>query len=175
MTQIAMNNKISNTIKISFYFVNYERESNLFERKLKHVLADSVMNRVKRVKNIKKNIQKMHLKYEKYINKKRKKSPQLKEKDKVYLLTKNLTTKRPTKKLNHTKIELFFIKAVKRSVNYKLNLLKNIRIHSIFHINLFESADLNTFIQKDFHFEDSDEEYTVEEILEKKDQKYLIK
>ena len=133
------------------------------------------MNRIKRFKNIKENIQKMHLKSEKYVNKKRKKDPQLKEKNKVYLLTKNLTTKKSTKKLNHTKIEPFFIKAVKKSVSYEVSLFKNTRIHSIFHINMLESVDLSTFIQKYFHFEDSDEEYTVEEILEKKDQKYLIK
>ena len=56
MTQIAMNSKISNTTKISSYFVNHERESNLFEKKLKHVSADSTMNWVKKFKNIKKNI-----------------------------------------------------------------------------------------------------------------------
>ena len=71
--QIAMNSKISNTTKISFYFVNHERKLNLFERKLKHVSVDSAMNRVKKLKNIKENIQKMHLKSEKYVNKKRKK------------------------------------------------------------------------------------------------------
>ena len=57
------------------------------------------MNRAKRLKNIKENIQKMHFKLEKYINKKQKKDFQLKEKDKIYLLTKNLTTKRLTKKI----------------------------------------------------------------------------
>ena len=162
-------------MKVSFYFANYERESNLFEKELKHVSADSAMNRVKKLKNIKKNIQKMHLKSEKYVNKKRKKGPQLKEGDKVYLLTKNLMTKRSTKKLNHTKVGSFFIKAVKRSVNYELSLSKNIRIHSIFHINLLESADLSTFIQEEFHFEDSKEKYAVKVILNKRDQKYLIK
>ena len=175
MTQIAMNSKISNTTKISSYFANYGRESNLFEKELKHVSADSAMNRVKRLKNIRENIQKMHLKSEKYVNKKRKKDSQLKEKDKVYLLTKNLTTKRLNKKLNHTKIELFFIKAVKESVNYELSLPKNIRIHSIFYINLLEPADSSTSIQKKFHYENSKEEYTVKKILERKDQSYLIK
>ena len=175
MTQIAMNSKISNTTKISSYFANYGRESNLFEKELKHVSADSAMNRVKKLKNIRKNIQKMHLKSERYVNKKRKKGPQLKEKNKIYLLTKNLTTKRFNKKLNYTKIESFFIKAVKRSVNYELSLPENTRIHSIFHINLLKPADLSTFIQKKFHYENSEEEYTVKKILERKSQSYLIK
>ena len=75
MTQIAMNNKISNMTKISSYFANHGRELNLFEKELKHVSADSIMNCVKKLKDIKENIQKMHLKFEKYVNKKRKKGP----------------------------------------------------------------------------------------------------
>ena len=146
MTQIAMNNKVSNTTKISLYFVNFDKESNLFKQELEHVAADLIINWVKRLKNIKDNIQKMQLKFEKYVNKKRKKDSQLKEKDKIYLLTKNLTIKRLNKKLNYTKIGSFFIKAIKKSVNYELSLLKNTRIHSIFHINVLESADLNIFI-----------------------------
>ena len=94
MTQIAMNSKILNIIKISSYFANYERESNLFEKELNHVSTDSTMNRVKKLKDIRENIQKIHFKSEKYINKKLKKDFQLKEENKVYLLTKNLTMKR---------------------------------------------------------------------------------
>ena len=175
MTQIAMNSKISDTIKISSYFVNFERELNLFEQEQQQVSTDFIMNWIKRFKNIRDNIQKMQLKSEKYVNKKRKKDPQLKEKDKVYLLTKNLTTKRLMKKLNHIKIESFFIKAVKGSVSYELSLSKNIRIHSIFHINLLKSADLSTFIQENFHFENSEDEYIVKGILNRKGQQYLIK
>ena len=175
MIQIAINSRILNTTKISSYFVNFDRKSNLLKQELQHASANLTMNRVKKFKNIKNNIQKMQLKFEKYVNKKRKEDSQLKERNKVYLLIKNLTTKRLNKKLNHTKIESFFIKTVKRSVNYKLSLFKNIRIHSIFHINMLESVDFSTFIQKKFHYENSEEEYIVKEILKKKDQNYLIK
>ena len=133
------------------------------------------MNRVKRFKNIKENIQKMQLRFRKYVNKKWKEGSQLKENNKVYLLTKNLTTKRFNKKLNYTKVGPFFIKTVKELVNYELSLSKNICIHLIFHINMLESVDLNTFIQKEFHYENSKEKYIVKRILEKKGQSYLIK
>ena len=175
MTQIAINSKVSNTIKISSYFINFDKESNLFEQKLQYVSADLIKNRVKRLKDIKNNIQKMQLKFEKYINKKRKEDSQLKEENKVYLLTKNLTTKRINKKLDYMKIESFFIKAVKRSISYELSLPQNIRIHSIFYINILESTDSNTFIQEDFHYENSEKKYIVKRILKKKDQSYLIK
>ena len=146
MIQIAMNSQVLNETNILFYFVNHERISNLFERELNYVLADSIMNRVKRLKNIRENIQRMHCKSERYVNKRRKEDFQLKEKNKVYLLIKHLTTKRPNKKLNHTKIESFFIKTVEEPVSYELSLSKNIRIRSIFYINMLKLADLSTFI-----------------------------
>ena len=45
-----------------------------------------------------------------YIYRKRKNRPQLKKGDKVYLLTKNIKTKRPSKKLDYIKVRLFLVK-----------------------------------------------------------------
>jgi len=70
----------------------------------------------------------------------------------MYLLTKNLKIKKKSKKLNYVKIELFFIKVVKESINYELDLLKNAKVFLIFYISLLESVDSNTFIQKTFHY-----------------------
>ncbi len=58
----------------------------------------------------------------KYQNKKQKTISQLKERDKVYLFTKNFRTKKLNKKLNYIKVELFLVKKAKRLVNYKLDL-----------------------------------------------------
>ena len=81
---------------------------------------------------------------------------QLKKRKKVYLNTKNLKYKKKSKKrnrkLNYIKIELFFIKKIKKTINYELNLFKNVKIHSIFYISFLKSIDLNTFIQKTFHY-----------------------
>ena len=52
----------------------------------------------------------MQAKSRKYQNKKRKITLQLKRKNKIYLFTKNLKTKKLNKKLNYIKVELFFIK-----------------------------------------------------------------
>jgi len=62
----------------------------------------------------------------------------------MYLLTKNLKIRKKSKKLNHVKVELFFIKTIKRLVNYELDLLKNARMFSIFHILLLKLVDLST-------------------------------
>jgi hypothetical protein len=64
----------------------------------------------------------------------------------MYFLTKNLKIRKKSKKLDHVKIESFFIKEVKKSVNYELDLLKNARVFLVFHISLLKSADLSTSI-----------------------------
>ena len=78
------------------------------------------------------------------------------EEKKVYLNTKSLKYKKKSKKrnrkLNHVKIELFFIKKIKKTINYELNLFKNVKIYSIFYISFLKSIDFNTFIQKTFHY-----------------------
>ena len=58
------------------------------------------------------------------INKKKKKESQLKEEDKIYILTKNLKITRTNKKLNYKKVDLFKIKMKKSNINYKLKLPK---------------------------------------------------
>ena len=41
------------------------------------------------------------------------------------------------------KLKSFKIAKIKKTVNYELVLLKEVRIHSVFHIFLLESADLS--------------------------------
>jgi len=94
----------------------------------------------------------------------------------MYLLTKNLKIRKKSKKLNHIKIESFFIKVVKKLVNYELDLLKNVKVFLVFHVSLLKSVDPSTFIQKTFHYYSQKENrFEVEKILEKKDQRYLVK
>jgi hypothetical protein len=94
----------------------------------------------------------------------------------VYLLTKNLKIRRKSKKLNHVKVEPFFIKEVKESVNYELDLSKNARVFLVFYISLLESVDPSTPIQETFHYKPQEKNrFEVEEILKKNGQQYLVK
>ncbi len=78
------------------------------------------------------------------------------------------------------KLESFEILEEKRSINYELNLSAFMRIHSIFHISLLKSADLNTLIQTEFSEIDSESqnvEYEVKNILNQqniKDQSHWL-
>ena len=112
----------------------------------------------------------------KYQNKKRKTASQLKKRNKIYLLTKNLKTRKLNKKLNHVKVESFLIKKVKRSINYELDLPKDAKVFPIFYISLLELIDPKTPIQDTFHYRPQEEiEFDVEKILKQRNQQYLIK
>jgi transposase InsO family protein len=66
MTQLALNAKVSNITKIASFFANYNREFNLFEEERKHLLAQSVIERIATLKRIHDNISKMQERSIKY-------------------------------------------------------------------------------------------------------------
>jgi len=103
-----------------------------------------------------------------YANKKRDRKSTFKKKNKVYLLRRNIKTKRSSNKLNHMKLESFEILEEKKLINYKLNLSASMKIHSVFYIFLLKSADSNTLIQtesSEINSESQNIEYEVEDIL----------
>jgi hypothetical protein len=115
-----------------------------------------------------------------HLQNKRKTTPQLKEGDKVYLLTKNLKTRRPTKKLDQVKVGPFLIEERKGPQNYQLRPPKDARIHPVFHISLLEPADKDTPLQTTFHYQDQEETtddtwYDLEKICCWDGHSYLIK
>ena len=180
MAQLALSAKQSDTTKVSPFFANFGKDPNLFEIPRNHKSARAAIERMKTLERIHDNISRMQGNSARYQNKKRKMTPQLKKGDKVYLLTKNLRYKKKdrkrNRKLDSVKVESFFIKVVKGPVNYELNLPKDVRVYPVFHIFLLEPADSSTPIQERFHYElQEEDEFVVEEILEKKGQKYLVK
>jgi hypothetical protein len=70
--------------------------------------------------------------------------PTLKEGDKVYLLQKNVATKRLSDKLDHKKLGLFKIVEIKSLVNYRLKLPRTIKIHLVFYVSLLKPAPLGS-------------------------------
>ena len=67
----------------------------------------------------------------------------LKKRDKVYLLTKNFKSKRPSKKLNYIKMGLFKIINKVTEVLYRLDLLLKIKIHLVYYIAMLEPVHRN--------------------------------
>ena len=177
MAQLTLNVKVSNTTKITPFFANHEREPNLFGKSRNQISTEAAITKGNTIKAIQENISKMQKRSTTYQNEKRKMTSLLKEGDKMYLLTKNLKiNKKRNKKLNHVKVESFFIKVVKERMNYELNLFNDARIHFVFHISLLKSTHSNTSTQKTFRYKSQkNQEYEVERILREKNQQYLIK
>jgi hypothetical protein len=59
MTQLTLNAKVLNIIKITLFFVNYNKEFNLFKKERKHLLIQLVIERIATLKKIHDNILKM--------------------------------------------------------------------------------------------------------------------
>ena len=169
IAQLVLNSKESETTGTTPFFANYGKHPRLMgHEEGTPFSAQDAEERLSLMRDIQQRIKKMHNRSSKNANKKRKMAPQLKKGDKVYLLTKNLRTKRPSKKLDHVKVGPFLIDETRGPVNYKLRLPKDARIHPVSHISVLEPADPDTPIQETFHFESDEREYEVEKILEKR-------
>jgi RNase H-like domain found in reverse transcriptase/Integrase zinc binding domain/Chromo (CHRromatin Organisation MOdifier) domain/Integrase core domain len=106
--------------------------------------------------------------------------------EKVYLSTKNLKTKRKSKKLDYKRIGPFEILEKIGSSAYKLSLPSSYHIHPVFHVGLLEPYVENTFRNRYVDpphptLIDGEWEYETEEILDsrynkrKREFQYLVK
>ena len=179
--ELALNNGTSSTTGETPFFANYGRHPNLFNAPRKSPQAEAALREVSGLKRmheeLSKSIEYQQRRNEPNANKKRKKEPQLKEGDKVYLLTKNLKTSRKCKKLDHKKVGPFRIERKISNVNYKLDLPKGTRIHPVFHVSLLEPAHPETPAQDKPPRLSSQDEYEVEKVIDydKESQQYLVR
>ena len=88
--------------------------------------------------------------------------------ERVYLRTDNIKIKRVSRKLDHQSIGPFMIKRNIKDLSYELDLSVNMRIHSVFHAFMLQSCDQFILLQTKPTLVESDEEYEVERILDKK-------
>ena len=87
----------------------------------------------------------------------------------VYLLRKNIKTKRPSDKLDHIKLGPFKIQEKLGLVTFRLELLAPMRIYLVFHISLLELAPENARREL-VHIDEETQEplYEVDYIIEYK-------
>lgn len=173
MAQLALNNHYTDTTGTSPFYANFGKDPNLFMEPRPNPEANAAMVATTNLRDLhsacREGILIAQKKTSEYLRSKRKNAPQLKEGDKVYLLTKNLKTKRQTKKLDHVKVGPFMISEVRGPQNYRLKLPKDARIHPVFHISVLEPADPETPLQTTFDFQpEEDDIFEVEKIVERR-------
>ncbi len=71
----------------------------------------------------------------------------------MYLLIKNLKTRRGIKKLDYIKVGPFLVDEQRGKASYKLHLPKDARIYLVFYISLLELVDSTILLQTIFYFE----------------------
>ena len=94
-----------------------------------------------------------------HYDKHRLEGPRLERGDKVYLISRNLRTSRPSKKLDFKKIGLFRIDKRISNNNYRLSLQVTIRLRTyVLHISLLEPVLRNVRLATDMEAKDKEEE-----------------
>ena len=119
-----------------------------------------------------------------HANKHRFEDSNLKKRNKVYVLRKNIATSRSNKKLDQIKIESFEIIKNIRDISYELKLLDQMKIHLVFYKSLVESTSKKVSILiklLDDYIMNQKNRYQVQKILKKSEnfederRRYLMK
>ena len=186
MAQFAYNSAKNETTGMTPFYANYGYEPTAYRQPRKKIAnAEEALMLAKNMAalhmQLAKDIQFRNQRMTEYANKKRITGPSLKKGDKIYLLRKNIKTKRPSNKLDFKKLGPFEILERIGDVNFKLRLPKTSRLHPVFHISLLEPAPSDVPNSKEeVQPENELQEYEVEEIMDTRttkegQQEYLIK
>jgi transposase InsO family protein len=174
MAQLAYNNAVHSTTGETPFFANYGYHPRILGDPIgKKPMAESSRILAGGLKQLhlqlSRDIEFLGLRMKMYYDRQHKEGPDLKKGEKVYLLRRNIKTKRPSNKLDHLRLGPFEIEEKLGPVSYRLKLPESMkRLHSVFHISLLEPAPENAKIATNVQIEEeSEDEYEVEEILDR--------
>ncbi len=163
--QFVYNNTQNETTEETSFQANYEYNSKVWQELWAHGSQSQ-----KAILNIAK-IKKLHRDLTNRIQQQSKQTTEIKPfvvEERVYLRTDNIHIKWRSKKLNNKSIKPFKIKRNIKGLSYKLDLLKKMQIHLIFHASMLQCCNQFIPLQIIETFVESDKEYQVENILEKR-------
>ena len=178
MAQFAYNSSRSSTTGRTPFYANYGYEPTAYregtpgERNLNssHGINEGATQKVEELRSLhdklREKIAQGNEKMAQQANRKRIEGPILKGGDRVYLLTKNLPTLRPSKKLDAIRIGPFEVKKRIKEVNYELRLPRNMRIRPVFHISLLEPAPADAPLETNIEMKPDQTDYEVEQLLD---------
>ena len=186
LAEFCYNNSIQESLNKSPFYANYgynPRFSPAVPSSIDVPRAEEfTTNLAKLFKQLKENLKQARNKQEKFANQHRIKAPEFKVNDKVWINS-SLILRNKNKKLKPRKLGPYKIIEKVSPVTYKIDFPKNIRIHPIIHVSELEPYYKENFKRKKEPsppiIVNDDEEYEVEEILDKRKHygriQYLIK
>ncbi|BAE56502.1 unnamed protein product [Aspergillus oryzae RIB40] len=172
--QFAYNNAEHSTIGTTPFYANHGYHAKVAgEPRNKQPVAEEAIETVEGLKSLHNQLS-LDIKFfnhraAMYYNRHHEKGPTFKKGEKVFLLRRNIKTKRPSSKLDHQKIGPFRVEEQIGNVNYRLKLPDSMKkIHPVFHISLLEPAPENAKIAENIELDEEGTEYEVEKILKHK-------
>jgi hypothetical protein len=185
IAQYAYNSAVTESTKMSPYMANYGFEPQVFYEPMPaKQMNQTAKFRITQMKEIQRQLTQdlrfVGIRAAKYYDSNRSAAPTLKEGDKVYLLRKNIKTKRPSAKLDHVKIGPYIIKKKIGRLSYELDLPEGTKIHPVFHVSLLEPAHEDTPLDTRTRIvNEEEEEYEVEDFMDYQEidgeKHYLVK
>ncbi len=164
MTQFAYNNTQNKTTEETPFWANYEYNLKIWWELQAHRSQNQ-----KAILNIAE-IKKLHKDLTNRIQQQSRQTTEVKPfkiEERVYLRTNNIHVKWRSKKLNNKSIKPFEIKRNIKELSYELDLLKEMRIHSVFHAFMLQCCNQFISLQTIKTSVEPDKEYQVKNILEK--------
>jgi hypothetical protein len=174
MAEYAYNNSVTSATGMSPFFANYgfNPKTTWFKQtETKNPAAELYSHWLKEVhEQCKEHLEYAQSRMSKYFDKKRLPAPPLKPGDKVLLDSRNLKTKRSSRKLDHKMYGPYRILKNIGSHAARLQLPKTMKCHNVFHVSLLEPYRASTIPGR--HQEppppvivEGEEEYVVEQII----------
>jgi len=173
LAQFAYNSATNETTKYSPFYVNYGYKPQAYREPLAdRTRAQTAITDATEIQDLWQqlslDIQFFNHRMATYANRKRSVEPPLQKGDKVYLLRRNIDTKRPSDKLDFKKLGPFEIQEKLSTVNFLLKLPYDSRLHPVFHVSLLEPAPSSVPLSTGEEIQpiNEDTEYDVDRILD---------
>ncbi len=164
MTQFVYNNTQNKITEETPFWANYEYNLKVWQELQAHKSQNQ-----KAILDITE-IKKLHKDLMNRIQQQSRQTTEIKSfkiEERVYLRTNNIYVKQRSKKLNNKSIRPFKVKRNIKELSYKLDLLKEMQIHSVFHAFMLQCCNQFIPLQTIKMFVKLNKEYQVENILEK--------
>jgi len=142
VAEFAYNNTFQESIHQTPFFVNYGHHPRFDSLNLSLAKNPAAQDLVTKLLEIHKDVKARLVEAQEWqkrnVDKSRKQNPNISVGDKVWLLHRNLKTRRPSDKLDYRRLGPFRVSKQVNEVAYRLNLPSSMKIHPVFHVSLLE-------------------------------------